>query len=316
MCVLSPPPVSPGSSPSNPTPEPIPGLAATISTSPTSSPTPGPTDTSTASGETFFSLSPQVHRCATAGRSKAQRWCEGTPSPNGSCGSPLLTFKEALLMGGTSATVLTESGGAARQVTSTVPLESGARVSPRIVLFLATCGRPSQPHGPDADGFVAVEGRRARKERRRLQRPPCRPVPADLRGRCFNCFSLAHRAAGCRSSPRCYVCRVSGHRSYVCPRRRVAVAVVSKPTLVWRPISSAAPAAPPEPPMATSAPYSDVTAREQGRGRRRRVRRSRSAGNNAGQAPPSPSHPTDEGEEGFGEALPPCNDDRPATDES
>lgn len=84
---------------------------------------------------------------------------------------------------------------------------------------------------------------------------------------------------------------------------------------VWHPISSAAPAAPSAPPLATLGPYPDKLAGEQGGGWQHRMRRSHSVGNSASQAPPSPSRPTDDGKEGSGEALPPSDDDRPVTDD-
>lgn len=90
---------------------------------------------------------------------------------------------------------------------------------------------------------------------------------------------------------------------------------MSKSTLFWRPISSAAPAAPQAPLPAISASYPNETAGELGRGRRRLVRRRRSTGNNAGQAPPLPSLPVDDGEEGSDEAARTSDDDRPVTDD-
>ena len=46
-----------------------------------------------------------------------------------------------------------------------------------------------------ADGWVTVEDRRARHKCPRRPRPPPKPVLADLRDKCFNCFSPLHRAA-------------------------------------------------------------------------------------------------------------------------
>lgn len=60
---------------------------------------------------------------------------------------------------------------------------------------------------PDTDGWQRYESRRARKQRLRESSRPRRPVPEDLRGRCFNCFSSSHRAAACRAEPRCFKCR-------------------------------------------------------------------------------------------------------------
>jgi hypothetical protein len=64
-------------------------------------------------------------------------------------------------------------------------------------------------------------------------------VPADLRGKCFNCFSTAHRAAECRSRSRCFVCRELGHRSYNCSGQgAIANQAALKSTRVWRRVSS------------------------------------------------------------------------------
>lgn len=83
---------------------------------------------------------------------------------------------------------------------------------------------------PDGDGWVTSESRRARRERRRRELPPRCPVPADLRGRCFNCFSTRHTAVVCRSRPRCFFCGGLGHLSGACPSRLPACR-----QLVWRP---------------------------------------------------------------------------------
>lgn len=70
----------------------------------------------------------------------------------------------------------------------------------------------------------------------RRRRLPCRPVPVDLHGRCFNCFAGSHRTAQCRSRTRCFRCHGLGHCSAACPNR-VGVAPVRVP--VWRIISLA-----------------------------------------------------------------------------
>jgi hypothetical protein len=53
---------------------------------------------------------------------------------------------------------------------------------------------------------VRVVGRRSHRRSPCTPLPsqPPRPVLADLRGRCFNCFSPSHRAADCGSLVRCF----------------------------------------------------------------------------------------------------------------
>jgi hypothetical protein len=87
-------------------------------------------------------------------------------------------------------------------------------------------------------GWVRVVGRRShcRSPRPRLPSQPPRPVPADLRGRCFNCFSPSHRAAECGSLVRCFHCRLPGHCVRVCPRRKKTPHHPAR-VLVWHPVS-------------------------------------------------------------------------------
>jgi hypothetical protein len=84
------------------------------------------------------------------------------------------------------------------------------------------------------DGWIRVEGRRARRGSARISKPLPRPVPVDLRGKCFNCFSSSHHVAACWSLVRCFSCRQSGHRALSCPSRRSSLC---PPRLarVWRP---------------------------------------------------------------------------------
>ena len=73
------------------------------------------------------------------------------------------------------------------------PAASSARLggsSPRIVLHPRERRLPASATVHDDDeGWQTVVSRRTHKELRRLERRPRRPVPADLRGKCFNCFS-------------------------------------------------------------------------------------------------------------------------------
>jgi hypothetical protein len=74
---------------------------------------------------------------------------------------------------------------------------SGWRASYKDVLLTYKSSVLCQ-HERDDGGWVKVEGCRARWQRSRLSKPPPRLVPADLCGRCFNYFSLSHRAVKCR----------------------------------------------------------------------------------------------------------------------
>jgi len=94
----------------------------------------------------------------------------------------------------------------------------------------------SVSNGPDAGGWQRYESRRARKQRLKELRGPRRPVPVNLRGRCFNCFSPSHRAAACREGTRCFKCHQTGHRASCCVRGGQALASVEpRGFLVWRP---------------------------------------------------------------------------------
>jgi hypothetical protein len=117
--------------------------------------------------------------------------------------------------------------------------EDRARPPPRIVLREAGLSRGTGARPSDADGWTKVESRRERRKRRLR---PRQPVPADLRGKCFNCFSTEHRATCCRSQTRCFRCRKLGHRSAACPRTAgVAGPAIPAPRrLVWRPLVSPA----------------------------------------------------------------------------
>jgi hypothetical protein len=140
-------------------------------------------------------LSAQSVADIPGGRSKAQRWCE-QEFPSAASRSDLRrSYKEALVDGRFTA--------------------SGA---------------------DDGDGgWVKVVGRRRRSPCSPLPLRPPRPVPADLRGRCFNCFSPSHRAVECGSLVRCFHCRLPGHRVRACPRRKRTLHHPTK-VLVWRPI--------------------------------------------------------------------------------
>lgn len=123
-----------------------------------------------------------------------------------------------------------------------------------------------------ADGSVTVEGRRSRRRHLWPPRPPSKPFLADLRDRCFNCFSPSHCAAVCRRQVRCFLYRSPGHRARVCPRQRVALPQL-RHTLVWRLVTQVAPAM-----QASAAPavcMGDVAGEGDGMGGRKRTRHGR-----------------------------------------
>lgn len=234
--LVSPPPPTPpppgAASPSSPTPVLTPRPAATpkpAASRPTGSPSLAP-----------GALSPTPAH-ATGGRSKAQRWGDESPPPgkSGDGGGSPTSFLEALLWGG-QATMESQGSAAAGR---SIPPAAGAaapRAAPRIILRDDGRGKARAARAPDEEGWTKMESRRGRLERTRLERRLRRPVPVDLRGKCFNCFSPSHRAASCRSRTRCFRCRGLGHRSSDC-RRQLEVSRYVAPRalrLVWRPKAS------------------------------------------------------------------------------
>ena len=57
-------------------------------------------------------------------------------------------------------------------------------MAPRIVLMVEGRGRKMVARAPDADGWMKVESRWKRQERRHQVYRPRRPILTDLRGRC------------------------------------------------------------------------------------------------------------------------------------
>ncbi|CAN6299747.1 unnamed protein product [Urochloa humidicola] len=160
----------------------------------------------------------------TVGRSKEQRWWNDSP-PSGKSGGGAPTFVEVLLLGmrPVSAPQALSSGDACPATALQAPVlanrmaSAGAVASPwatpRIVLVTVGRSRSKAAQVPDADGWSKVKGRhRQCRERVGWALRPHRPVPTDLRGKCFNCFSLEHRAATCKSMTRCFRCQALGHR--------------------------------------------------------------------------------------------------------
>ncbi|KAG2631088.1 hypothetical protein PVAP13_3KG572150 [Panicum virgatum] len=216
--------------------------------------------------------------CSVTGRRKNLRWCQDTP-PSGKSGGGVspLSFRDVLL-----AAIPSSAAVAASPVP---PVKShGAAVSPRIVLKDVPVRPPSPRVGPDEAGWCTAVSRHTRKELRRLECRPRRPVPVDLHGRCFNCFSSRHRAAACRSSTRCFRCREAGHRSYDCPARRTPPAARSRPVLAWRPVVATSAMRP------SDGTSSVPAAGGAGSGRRRRQTRAkrRNRDNSTSATPPNP----------------------------
>jgi hypothetical protein len=60
----------------------------------------------------------------------------------------------------------------------------------------------------NADGFQTVESRRRQRWPGNAAPKRHRPVPPELVGHCFNCLAHDQIAAECRSSLRCFRCRV------------------------------------------------------------------------------------------------------------
>ncbi|KAG2587500.1 hypothetical protein PVAP13_5NG145005, partial [Panicum virgatum] len=144
----------------------------------------------------------------------------------------------------------------------------------------------------DDEGWQTVVSRRTHKELRRLERRPRRPVPADLRGKWFNCFSPRHRAAACTLAARCFHCRELGHRAHDCSVRSTTPSGRA-PRLVWRPVSRVA--APPSTMATSPAAVPPSTGDVAGQGRHRRRSRKR-RGRRDAPSPPPPQLPEDSGD--------------------
>ncbi|CAN6227693.1 unnamed protein product [Urochloa humidicola] len=220
------PPSPPGAPPTTSlTPDSTPEPAATHSAIPANPATPAP------------GAIPPTHP-PPAGRSKEQRWCDNSPksSLSGESVAAPPTRRSYRDVVGISVS-------AAAQPEPRSP--AVASPPPRIILRPSARIPPPPRRVRDADGWEQVESRAQRRIRVEISNRPRRPVPADLRGLCFNCFSGEHRAAQCRSQTRCFKCRTLGHRSSACPRlvpnavraRKPATLPISKRVTVWRRIT-------------------------------------------------------------------------------
>ncbi|CAN6342069.1 unnamed protein product [Urochloa humidicola] len=171
---------------------------------------------------------------------------------------------------------MTTTQAAASQATDGSHLLASAAISPlqavpRIVLKDDGRNLTRPAKGPDPDGWSHLGGRR-RQERRKTPDLRC-PIPVDLRGRCFNCFSPDHRATCCRSKPRCFRCHGLGHRYSGCSRQvSLRPGPARPPLLVWRPKFARAAM---DTPSADTARPDMAPEGSDGRKRRRRSRRRR-----------------------------------------
>ncbi|CAO2148695.1 unnamed protein product [Urochloa humidicola] len=167
---------------------------------------------------------PNVRSSLPVGRSKEQRWCDNSPASSSSGDSAAATSVRRSYWDVAATSSIPSA--------PSKPLSPAAAKPPPRIVLRSTAHIPPPPRRVrDADSWEQVESRSNRRARVELSRRPRRPVPADLRGRCFNCFSGNHRAAQCKSQTRCFKCRALGHRSLVCPRRS---AVLPKRATVWR----------------------------------------------------------------------------------
>ncbi|CAN6180302.1 unnamed protein product [Urochloa humidicola] len=231
----------------SPLPSPPPG--AVTPTSPTPAPIPGPAAThpaaqakpSTQAPVTTFpsSTHPNARSPLPAGRSKEERWSDNSPTSASSSESADAETGRRSYRDVAAASVDSVA-------TSKLPLPVIAKSPPRIVLRSPVRISPPTRYAQDEDGWEYVESRSERRKRAASSRWPRRPVPVDLRGRCFNCFSDGHRAAQCKSQTRCFRCRALGHRSSTCPRRVSTTPVgnkgsaeLSRRALVWRRVTPA-----------------------------------------------------------------------------
>jgi hypothetical protein len=101
------------------------------------------------------------------------------------------------------------------------PPPASSRWAPRITLLHRDLPgwavSSSDAVHPVLVGWQRAESRGALRRHLHATRPPCRPTPADLIAKCFNCFSPTHTTAQCRLKTRCFHCQSLGHRSYMCP---------------------------------------------------------------------------------------------------
>jgi hypothetical protein len=176
-------------------------------------------------------LSPHAPPFVPRGRSKAERWKDDgslptSPSESLSSKSLAASYRDVLLAHCPPAGAPTAAG----------PVVTTMLDPPAPCSQPPTATQPPAPSRPKDDGWQLVESRKSRRRRLKAARVK-RPVPADLAGRCFNCFSASHFAMQCRQRTRCFKCRALGHRSFACPGRRNGTADDRRNSFrMWRPI--------------------------------------------------------------------------------
>ncbi|XP_062219656.1 uncharacterized protein LOC133919306 [Phragmites australis] len=208
-------------------PAPTPGPAAT----PLASSSPRPASQSSKTPASL--LSPAVQPFLPTGRSKEVRWWDDSPGsvglPFGRSPSARPSYRDMVLSSSPSAVESSIVAMLPSPALSLAPVPHARCVSHRWVPRQP--GPPPYPmstalHGvfpssapvssTGARGWMLVEGRHARRSRHRQPRRPRNPVPMDLEGKCFNCFSLSHRVAQCWRSTRCFRCKSLGHHAFEC----------------------------------------------------------------------------------------------------
>ena len=214
-----------------------PDASSPSSTNPTPETTPIP-------AANHLSSSPASAGPSVCGRSKAQRWCDDSATGVAGAASVGAAPADAVPAG---AGAIPAAAGAGAVPAGAVPAAVGVASSQNRRSYrdaLVSSQRPVSRLAVDraGGGWETVQSRRDRRLARRPPLPEPRPVPVDLRGRCFNCFFADHRAVRCSNRVRCFFCRRPGHRVSECPRRQTNLAAPVR-RLVWRPISKEAPAA-------------------------------------------------------------------------
>ncbi|XP_066390234.1 uncharacterized protein [Miscanthus floridulus] len=238
--------------PLNPTPEITPSPAAT---------NPGSSPRTSVATPSLSSLEPSSPR--TCGRSKQECWGDSSPTSSEDNGPPP-SYLEVLLSntgraspsdGAVGSGTFSASGAAAGSATGASAGSAAAGrpplgqipapackvgcASPRSAAGRVRFVRQRRASRLDPEGWQRFRSGREHLDWRRSTRPR-RRVPADLVGKCFNCFSATHTAARCHLQVRCFRCRSLGHRSYECPGI-VRGGRTSQPERrsVWRRISPA-----------------------------------------------------------------------------